>query len=366
MFTARKIYALHQWLGFIAGVFILLFFLTGAVIVFRDELNKWENPHLFIVQPQAKRMPYEEIYRKVQAQVPDVYLYSFRYLPKAAEETIEMRVYRNGEYPLLYVNPYTGQVLGIENNSWYDILIRLHYTFYLKTTGELLAGIFALALLGSVLTGLYVYRKSIGKVLLFRIALNGKNWRTLTSSIHRIVGVWALLFNLVLASSGFYMMWYAFDPGYHTNSASTTKVEPPPAIQTNVDSLIRQTARLIPGIEVNYIDFPRTTGDRLSVRGDLPGGWLWGETSNYVAYDPNSGQVDTIFKESDLSASEKIEYALYTLHYGQYGGKAIKILYAFFGFAGALLTISGFILWWRHQSSMKKKVIKSKKMQKKN
>jgi uncharacterized iron-regulated membrane protein len=79
MSVTRKIFALHQWLGLIAGCFILVFFLTGAVIVFRDELNRWENPHLFLVKPQGQRLPYDEIYRKVQAQVPGVYLYSFRY-----------------------------------------------------------------------------------------------------------------------------------------------------------------------------------------------------------------------------------------------------------------------------------------------
>jgi uncharacterized iron-regulated membrane protein len=307
-------------------------------------------------------LPYDEIYRKVQAQVPDVYLYSFRYIPKAPEETIEMRVYSQGEYPLLYVNPYTAEVLGIENNSWYDVLIRLHYTFYLKTTGELLAGLFAIALLGSVLTGIYVYRKYILKVLLFRVAINFNNWRTASSGLHRILGVWALLFNLVLASSGLYMMWYAFSPAYHISAATPTRIAPPPVIEANIDSLIHTTGKLIPGIRVSFVNFPRNPGESVSVTGDLPGGWLWGETASYVEYNSASGQAIKVFKESELGIGEKIEYALYTLHYGQYGGKAIKILYSFFGLAGAIITITGFLLWWRRKSPAgKKKTLPTKK-----
>ncbi|MDO1447016.1 PepSY-associated TM helix domain-containing protein [Rhodocytophaga aerolata] len=355
MSAARKIYALHQWLGLVAGMFILVFFLTGSIIVFRDELNKWENPHLFSVKVKGEWLPYDELYRKVQAQVPEVYLYSFRYLPASPEETIEMRVYSQDTYPLLYVNPYTADVLGIENNSWYDFFITLHYTFYLKTTGELLAALFAMALLGSVITGIYVYRKSVVKVVLFRVGIHWKNWRTVSSGLHRIVGVWALLFNLVLATSGFYMMWYALDPGYHTQTAKTTQIQPPPAIHANIDSLMKQTQQLIPGVQLTYVDFPRNSGDSITIHGHLPGGWLLGKMTSYAKFDPHTGQVGSVFKETELSIGEKIEYALYTLHYGQYGGKAIKVVYAFFGLAGALLTITGFLLWWRRKAFVNKK-----------
>ena len=151
------------------------------------------------------------------------------------------------------------------------------------------------------------------------------------------------------------MMLYAFDPGYQLNAANSIPMSAPPAILTNMDSLMDQTKKLIPGVKINYINFPRNPGEAISVMGDLPGGWLWGETTSYVEYEYITGKVREVFLENELSLTEKIEYALYTLHYGQYGGKAIKIMYSFFGLSGAILTISGFLLWYRRKRTKNNK-----------
>jgi uncharacterized iron-regulated membrane protein len=343
----RKIFKLHAWLGLSSGIFILIFFLTGSVIVFRSELNTWENPHLFTVKPAGRYLPYDQLYRAAQQQCPDVYLYSFRYIPQKPDETIEMRIYdpQTDSYPLLYLNPYTGKVLGIERNSLYDILLTLHYKFYLGRVGELMAGIFALSLLGSVLTGTIVFRRFFFRALIFRIPLSFKNWRFAMSGLHRVIGCWALLFNLVLAFSGFYMMLYAFNFKEHFRKQNTA-VAPPPRVTVNLDSLIHVAGTTIPGFEFYYLDFPRQPGDALRVTGKSKA-WLFGDYNNAVSFDYQSGAVREIFREEALTPAQKFEYALYTLHYGQYGGTSIKLLYSFFGMASAILTLSGFFLWYR-------------------
>jgi len=46
------------------------------------------------------------------------------------------------------------------------------------------------------------------------------------------------------------------------------------------------------------------------------------------------------------------------LHYGQYGGKTIKLLYSFFALASALLTITGVILFYKKRLLKKAHEIK--------
>ena len=225
MRLSKRLFRIHSWLGLVSGACVLVFFVTGAILVFGVELNRWERPDLFKVSPQGTYQSYDALYRSALQQRPAYFIYSLRYIPQKSDETIEMRIYdpKSKEYGLLSQNPYTGEILGESFNSTvYDILLKLHYTFYLGRVGELLAGIFALALLGSVFTGAIVYRKNIGKVLLFRVKLKLTNWRILSSGLHRILGVWALLFNVILGFSGFYMMlcWIlgylpSFQENYH-------------------------------------------------------------------------------------------------------------------------------------------------------
>lgn len=355
MKQSRRLFALHSWLGLIAGLFILVFFLTGAVIVFREELSLWENAHLWRVEPKGRRLPYDTLYERVSASVTDTYLYSFRNMPRTPEETIEMRIYEPSteRYGLLYANPYTGQVLGKTFDSLYDILLTLHYKFYLGRFGEFLAALFALALLGSVLSGLYVYRKSLLKVLLFRFRGRWTNWRTISSNLHRILGVWGLIFNLVLALSGFWMLKYTLDVKNHFSPSATEKPAPPPIIGASLDGAIRQTQAAFGG-RVTSVSFPRQPDDVVQVYALSPDrNWLYGDYSSYAEFESATGRLLKVFRESDLSALERFEYALYTLHFGQYGGLTIKLLYSFFSLAGAILTVTGFLLWYRRKRPKK-------------
>lgn len=92
--ASRILFSVHSWLGLVAGVFILTFFLTGSVIVFRKELNRWQHPHLHTVtELPGDYLSYEELYQQAKQQQPELYLYSFRYIPQNRKETIELRIY---------------------------------------------------------------------------------------------------------------------------------------------------------------------------------------------------------------------------------------------------------------------------------
>jgi uncharacterized iron-regulated membrane protein len=352
--TSRLLFSIHSWLGLLAGIFILSFFVTGSVIVFRKELNDWQHPHLHVVRDENRSyLPYNTLYQRAKEQQKDLYLYSFRYIPQTKTESIEMRVYSPAmkKYGLLYLNPYTGDVLGTTwNNSLYDLMLTMHYTFFIGKVGELLAGIFALALIGSVITGIIVYRRYIGRMLTFRLTMKWHNWRRVSSNLHRIIGVWALLFNLILSVSGFYMMLYAFDLKAQFGANASSSVSVPPIVQQNIDVLIERGEALLKDGKFHYLDFPRNEGEPITIytNGGL---WLWGDYNNKVEYDYTTGEVRRVFHQSQMSGKEKFEYALYTLHYGQYGGKGIKLMYCFFGLSGAVLSITGFALWYRKRKN---------------
>ncbi|GAB2952389.1 PepSY-associated TM helix domain-containing protein [Hymenobacter coalescens] len=349
----RRLFTLHSWLGLLCGAFILVFFLTGALMVFREELNQRLHPELFRVpRVSGSHAGYDRLYRQAKAAQPTAQFYSFRRLPQAADESLEIRIYEGTEPGRLFVDPYSGRVLGKAFASFTDQLIILHSTFFLKELGKLLAGLFALALLGSVLTGFVVYRRHVLDALVFRTAIRWRNWRTASSGLHRVLGSWALLFNVVLAGSGLWMTYDAFDLNKLLQGEGEPKAKVLPEVVANLDALIAEAARQEPGLQLTRVNFPRKPDAPITVLGRAPGSnWLWGSTASKFEFAnaPGPPQLKKAFREQDLGPAERFDFALRTLHYGQYGGLAVKLLYSLLALSSAVLTVTGYLLWWRRQ-----------------
>jgi uncharacterized iron-regulated membrane protein len=64
----------------------------------------------------------------------------------------------------------------------------------------------------------------------------------------------------------------------------------------------------------------------------------------------------------DMPAGERLKKMAGPLHFGNYGGLPLKIVYCLLGFTPAFLSISGFILWRKRRSVRKDKSIKRMQM----
>ncbi|HEX8327188.1 MAG TPA: PepSY-associated TM helix domain-containing protein [Hymenobacter sp.] len=348
----KRVFTLHAWLGLIAGGFILVFSLTGAALVFSHELDAALNrQQRIIAAPAAGQhpLPYDELYARTRAYAaPRGYAVgAFRELPKQPTGTIDVVLLKGEEYQNVFLNPYTGQVLGPQQHELTRWLLELHYQFFLGQVGEALAACFALALIGSVLTGLVVYRKHLLPVLLFRQKINWRNWRTAASGLHRVLGVWTWLFNLMIATSGVWFLLYLLEPASWQQAPPTA---PPAPVATSLDAVVREAQRRLPGARLTYLNFPRAAGATTGqLYLDLPGRWWLGEWATTVTFDARTGQITETQLEADLPLSTQVSSTLGVLHFGQYGGLLLKLLYCFCGLLTSTISLTGFLLWWRRK-----------------
>ena len=119
--------------------------------------------------------------------------------------------------------------------SFFRWLYSFHYSMQLGIPGEVFTAIIGLVMLLSLITGLIVYRKHIWDALRFKAGLNFKNNRTAISSLHRIIGVWAMLFTAILFFTGFWMNKEMFAP-------SAWKLDDPHQnvlVKANIDTLVK-------------------------------------------------------------------------------------------------------------------------------
>ena len=220
IFLNRKLFAIHSWLGLFVGIFYLLISISGAISVFRFELNSLIYGHKANImnEPSRKRVSYDSIFSIAKKDVPNMPYYvcgfeeSYKNSPafySAVTHDAPKLFLGSMQYKVNYLSPYTGELMLPTNskgkNNAIDWIMWFHYSFAFGEGGELFVVLLDLALLVSIITGFIFYRKYFFKALTFRVKIKFTNWRIASSGLHRVIGTWALLFNLLIFLSGLYI-----------------------------------------------------------------------------------------------------------------------------------------------------------------
>jgi uncharacterized iron-regulated membrane protein len=359
---SRLAFSLHSWLGLISGVFLLLLGLSGSALVFREEIDQHCNAKLLKVSPEKQVLSVDSIYRKIGHDHRNLAGIAWLNPNAAPNEAYEFRLYQNDgkistyDLGMISIDPYTGQTLREGDLKSFSPgliqwLFQFHWSFQLGLPGLLLATVFGMTMLFSTVTGILIYRKYIWKVLLFKVRIKTDNWRTITSGLHRIVGVWALVFNVVIFFTGFWMNKFSMDAAYWKSqtvaaSLNTMSVQP-------IDKLLATAKANMPDLVITNIYLPTQPEKTFRARGKVKGQFAIFDGINAIAIDQFSGAVLSIDRLSEKSLSEQLEATFYPLHTGNYGGFSLKIFYVIIGLMPGLLSITGALLWWRKRFSNK-------------
>jgi len=200
----------HLIFGATAGLVILVMSATGALLAFQPQLLRFADRHLRIVTPpsaDAARLGPDELFAKVVAQRPEVRPDG---ITLEEDRTVAPTVSSGRE--TLYVNPYTGEVLGPPTpgmRGFFRSVTEWHRTLGLqgerRAIGRNLTGVGNFVFLGLALSGMVIWwpktwtRTHLRPATVFQGGLRGKardwNW-------HNVIGFWMWPVLLVLTSSG--------------------------------------------------------------------------------------------------------------------------------------------------------------------
>lgn len=206
---------LHKWLwkwhmiaGLITLPFMLLLSVTGAIYLFKDDVNQAIYEDIYQVEATGpQRFDYAEQLSIVQsyASMP----VSQVQIPVEAGQATAFWLQGHGHSRHnVYVNPYNGEVTGDVDQSqtlMYDIR-KLHGELLLHTPGTLVIELVASWFLLLIITGLYVWlpqRKfRLKSFFVIRVKEGG---RTLWRDTHAVLGFLMSLFLLIILAGG--MPW---------------------------------------------------------------------------------------------------------------------------------------------------------------
>jgi len=249
----------------------------------------------------------------------------------------------------VFLHPQTAAILktrgsGDMKSNFMSWLSGFHSSFHLGKTGEWLLGFFSLIFLLSIITGLILYRKTIGAVLLFRRSVFKKG------NLHQLIGVYALLFNLIIAITGFWMQRYVFKKEFYSNESYTPILKTSPNLFYDIDSSFGKLHEHFPTFNAAVIYFPQSKKSKTAIYGSLSTkSFIHSKKYADVVLLDSIGNIAKTAFVNDIDPSSRYDIINAQVHYGKYGGLPVKILYCLFGLSGGLLSITGSILWIRRR-----------------
>jgi uncharacterized iron-regulated membrane protein len=354
----KKSYKIHKWAGLISALFLLLIGLSGAILVFNKEIDEIQFPELYSIDNPNRTIELDAAILLIEKKYPfnKVRVKQFTDPHQAIAFEIRDKVNRR----MVYIHPVTSKILlNVDADSiisrW---LLKLHYTLHAGEIGKFVVFLVGLLFVLSIITGFVVYKKSILKVILFKEKFRTKNVVTFSSSLHRIVGVWSLLFNFILGFTGLLISLTIVVSGLKPKKNNLNELH---KSKNSVKVLLNSITLKYPNYTPSFLILPTKPNTKLKVFGKVEDDFaLYSIFGNQIEVDIISKKIVSAEFNTTIGFGKRFYGIVLSTHFGEFGGMFIKILYFFIGLTPPLLSITGFILWKRKKINRKKKIFRLK------
>ncbi|MFD2166129.1 PepSY-associated TM helix domain-containing protein [Thalassotalea euphylliae] len=392
--TIKKLYTLHSWVGVITGILLFVIAFTGAVSVFgRPEIKVWATPEVRDL-PKVDVAKVQSLVEKYVVTVPEHYkeevliflpgTRSYKNLaiifeshsgqPEKAEKPVpegeaEPEHHSPPVGKLYEFDPYTYELVKeqeglmeeiFESRYWdmSDFIVGFHADLHMgRPIGLLTTGVLGLTMMLSIVTGIFIHRKILGQLFTFRPR---KNLSLMLNDGHKVIGVWGLLFNSVIAFTGAFLglalvvlvpaaAFVSFG-GDQEKLIETFTAMPDPVIQHVEQST--QVAKIIEGAYEIHAD---TVVNSVVIKGigdasamayaSISGGdSVAGQTA---VFNGATGEFEERYSNFERIGgfTGVILDVMFPLHFGNFGGVLVKAIWAVLGLGTALLPLTGLMLW---------------------
>ena len=380
---------LHLWLGLSIGLIIFIVSVTGALYVFRDEIENFTRKDVIYHKEeniaQKEILPIRVLEKAVDNQVQEKFKIHWVNVPIDKKMSYQFYWYEHNtdawnyfdEFPIYkvaYVNPYTGKVLRVydEKNGFFQIVKMIHWSFLLKQDwGKYVVGIPVIIFIIMLISGIVLWwpkNKAARKQRFSFRWKNIKNWKRKNYDLHNILGFYASVFALIFSITGLFyaffviqtMMYVVFSGGnttYPDFSHITTKAPMEARNDTTLDKVINT-------VRTNYPDsygFSVDLGHPHMDDHEHPNFSVFVKHLSYsyhknssLIFDENSGELLHTHNHEDKDLGEKAIAANYDVHVGSILGLPTKIIAFIVSIICASLPVTGFLVWWGRRKKTKK------------
>lgn len=351
--TVRTWSFVHKWSSLICTVFMLLLCITGLPLIFNHEIQHLTMPEPEPVAPGTPPPTLASIVERAQAARPDEVI---AYLFFDDEEPLVMV----GSAPDYAAPPEAfhyqvfdllgGQKLDVPQptEGFMYILFKLHVDLFAGLPGMLFLGFMGLLLMVAIVSGVVLYAPFMRKLAFGTVRVERGN-RARWLDLHNLLGIVTTVWLLVVGFTGsintlatpIERLWQASELA---EMAASHRDLPVPTQLAPLDAVLASVERDAPGRRVVTVALPQTP----FASPHHYGVYLTGDTAltsrllTPLLVDAATGEV-TARREMPLYA--KALFISQPLHFGDYGGMPLKIIWALLDIVAIVVLGSGIYLW---------------------
>ena len=353
---------IHTWTSLGCTVFLLLLCLTGLPLIFHDEIGQATTPQIHIDDSVDDDAPLASLDRIVEAAMA---LHPTMHPLFVSHEPHEPRIWyvtlaspSGDRLAQAAVDARNSAVVGrprIGGEGVMAVILALHVDLFAGLTGKLFLGMMGTLFVGSLISGVMLYgpfmrRREFGAVR----RSSGRKSRWL--DLHNLLGIVTLLWAGVVGFTGVINTCADLLLG-QWRSQVLSQLQPRPVQRhqekTSVQAILSQAASHMHDSELAFIAFPGSSFAGESMygvysRGNTP------LTSRLVRPLLLDAQTATIISDRPMPWYLTLLLISQPLHFGDYGGLPLKILWALLDVIIIVILLSGVYLWlvrrWRRRA----------------
>ncbi|UXX78664.1 PepSY domain-containing protein [Reichenbachiella carrageenanivorans] len=355
--TVRVWFEIHKWTSLICTVFLLLLCLTGLPLIFHEEIEHLmgEAPEAIVMPADTPKMALDSIVAKAKHARPDEVV-RFVILGGDLPNVITVIMADSIDAPpdnanLVSMDDRSGEVLAQPkfNEGFMYIMFKLHVDLFAGIPGKLFLGFMGLLFVVAIISGLMLYSPIMRKYN-FGMVRTEKSPRIKWLDLHNVLGVvtvaWALVVGLtgvINTTSDIVLgMW---QQGQLAEMIAPYKdAKPLTGEYSSLDTAVDVALAAAPGMSTSIVAFPGTVFTSkhhyaVFVKGQTP---LTERLVKPALIDAKNGEL------TDMRAMPWYINAIFIsqpLHFGDYGGLPLKILWTIFDLITIVVLISGLYLW---------------------
>ncbi len=361
----RKIlFWMHLVTGVVAGSVVLMMSVTGVLLTYEMQLNRWAmRDYRASRDADARPLALDALLEHVRSSDPGLSLTSIT-LSADPLDPAELRIERER----LYVDRYTGVALGDGSGTVRNFLREVmywHRWFAMsgeeRPIGRAVTGAANLGFLFLVVSGFFLWwprswtPAALRNVVWFRGGLSGKarnyNW-------HNVLGLWMCvpLFIIVVSGAVISYRWAGNLVYTLTGSELPTRNDPadeptgtPPVVAdmpASLDEVVRYAAFEVPGWQSLRLTLPKTDWEPVTVALDVSPGRQPHKVTT-VTVDRLKCRVLSRTTSADNSRGRRLRSWLRFAHTGEVYGVVGQTVAGIATTGAAVLVWTGLALAWR-------------------
>lgn len=353
LWVRSALFQVHLWLGILLALYGVVISLSGAILVFQDEIRLASLHHLPL--DQIRMASIDTVVAQAQERFPASRLTFVGFPQQQAPWWTLYLSNAHGTPDLAYADAASGTPLAHQGRLFIDFVLDLHVYLLAGQTGFIVncvagMGLLLLALTGAILwwPGIKLWKRAL------QVAVR-RGWKRMNYDLHSAIGFWTLA---IVAWWGITAVYFLL-PGQV--AAVVNVVSPlvgmraPLAPESPSGSALVPLQQILTGIppiapgHLSGIGLPEKPGGIVTVYVDKrnPGDF---SHRDIVTIDGHTGKLLTVWHYGEnRSLGDWFLWLMHPLHFGTLWGLGVKILWALLGLSVSVLSVTGLLMYWNRK-----------------